>query len=157
MSVGAQMGRKFSAMGRELSQSRRTAVTRGAQAIVNPVRDEIRRVTRDNRLSGVGKSGARVGARYDVRGQDEALVRATGPLHLVERDTKAHEIQPKARRRKSGRTGVRLADGSVRRSVRHPGTKGQRPFEKGIEKGRPKAVRELRGVTTNAVVRGFRA
>lgn len=156
------MGRKFGRMAVELGQSRRTAVNRGALAIVGPVRDEIRRATGgDMRLSGVGKSGARVGVRFNQTVDTEAVIRATGPLQLIERDTKAHQIAPKTRGRGAKRAqrkgAVQLADGSYRRSVRHPGTKGQHPFETGVARGRAKAVRELRDVTTSAVRKGMRA
>jgi hypothetical protein len=45
----------------------------------------------DLKLSGVGKKGAQVGVRYGVlaSGNPSALVRATGPFQLIERDTKA--------------------------------------------------------------------
>lgn len=145
-------------MASELAQARKTAATRAALAVTTEVRQEIRRVVPSGRLK-VGRNGARVGARYDMRG-DEAVVKAVGPLHLVERDTKAHEIQPKKKGR--GRNakrggGIKLADGNVRGLVRHPGTTGRHPFAKGVDAGRPKAVRVLRSVTTDAVKRGMRA
>lgn len=45
-------------------------------------------------LSGVGKSGAKVGVTFNVKGTKNptALVRATGPLHLLENDTSEHTI-----------------------------------------------------------------
>src|SRR5690242_12676640 len=45
----------------------------------------------NGKLRGVGKRGAKVGVRYDIA-NNRALVRATGPFQLLERDTKAHQI-----------------------------------------------------------------
>lgn len=160
-SVGAQMSRKLDRAASELARSKRTAVRNAALVTTNAVRDEIRRVAPSGKLRGVGKNGTRVGARFDQPSEDTAIVRATGPLHLVERDTKAHEIRPKSKGRGAKRTqrkgAIRLADGSFVAVVQHPGTKGQRPFEKGIDKGRPKAIKEMRDVTTKAVRRGIRS
>jgi len=50
----------------------------------------------DMRLSGVGRRGARIGVRYTItRGGTEAWIAARGPLHLLERGTRGHEITPK--------------------------------------------------------------
>lgn len=155
--VGAQMSRKLDRMSSELQRARSAAVRSAGLAVVGSVRQEIQRASGDGRLSGVGRSGARVGARMDQRGEDTAVVKATGPVQLIERDTKPHVIGPKAKRGRSGRGGIRLRDGSVRRTVQHPGTKGKHPFEHGVEKARPQAVEEMRTATTSAVRRGMRA
>lgn len=93
------------------------------------------------RLKGVGKRGAKLGVRYNIGHYEaaaKALIYATGPFQLVERDTKAHAI-PRANRR--NRTVVHLpysvqtvshASGTTAvATVHHPGTKGKHPFEKG--------------------------
>ncbi len=85
-------------------------------------------------LRNVGQFGAPVGAKSDVRGnaRPTALIKATGPLHLLDFPTRAHTIT--ARRRK-----MLKLPGGFARSVRVPGTKGKRTFAKGIAKGLPAA------------------
>lgn len=137
----------------ELRRAERTAVTKGLQELKQGVE---RRLPPSKRLRGVGKKGARIGARYDLTGENSGIVKAIGPLHLLERDTKPHDITPKKRRAKGGKAAVRLADGSFRASVQHPGTKGQHPFEKGIDDATPKALRAMANPVTDAVKRGIR-
>lgn len=103
----------------------------------------------------VGKSGARWSVRYDVKGTHNptALVRFTGPVHIVEGSTRAHLINAARARsvsardrreaaalfkmlggggkvsvRRSGARALALPDGNFRGSVRHPGTPGKRFF-----------------------------
>jgi hypothetical protein len=74
------------------------------------------------KLRGVGKSGGRWGVRYNVRGYQTVVgtLKYTGAVHLVERDTRPHQIAP--RRKKA----LRFADGGLRtQPVQHPGTKGK--------------------------------
>ena len=101
----------------------------------------------DSRLSNMGRRGAKVGARYDMRKgpNPSALVKATGPLHILERDTKPHDM-PRQRRR--GRRRVMNTPWGPRAFVKHPGTKGQAPFAKAVAEEAPKVplvyARELR-------------
>lgn len=98
-------------------------------------------------------AGGKWGVRYDVKGFNNpaALVRITGPFHLVEGDTKPHRIFRKVRRVKGkGSTRInkqnalnlvfegvgaykggamKLPDGGYRRVVNHPGTKGKGIFK----------------------------
>ena len=88
----------------------------------------------DLRLSGVGRRGAKVGVRYDIKGTTNptALVRATGPLHFRESDTKAGPRPHKRRRRRS----------SIPETVYgHPGTKGVHPWARGKAAARPVIAR----------------
>lgn len=90
-----------------------------------------------SRLSGVGRAGAKVGVRYDIRGTT-SLVRATGPFHLLERDTKAHEIPKAGRRRRRNARNLLVIGGEVRTGpVQHPGTKGKHPWRKGVAQSAP--------------------
>jgi hypothetical protein len=116
----------------------------------------------DSRLSGVGARGAKVGARYKVRGTTEnpsALVSAEGPLHLIERDTKAHTETPRrlnpSSRRRSGPNALSTPYGP-RRSVTHPGTKGQHPFERAVDATAPDALRIFQRELGQALRRAFR-
>jgi hypothetical protein len=88
----------------------------------------------DYRLSHVGKRGARVGARYDLRG-DTADIKATGPVPLLANPIRPHRI-PRANRR---RRGVIVIPGvGVRASANHPGTRGKDSWNKGRERAKPR-------------------
>lgn len=125
-----------------LEKAQARGVRRAALHVTRAVRGEIRAATNgDMEMSGVGVRGVRVGARYDVRGtvNPTAMIRATGPLHLIERDTRPREIKTRKRR---GKKALRLADGRfVTGTVQHPGTKGKRPFAKGVDATKESAPR----------------
>ena len=91
------------------------------------------------RLRGVGTRGARLGVRYDVKGEQNpvAIVKAVGPWQLIENNTRAHDIKPK--RRRSPKKAILTPQGP-RRSAHHPGTRGQHPFAKGVERATPAAT-----------------
>lgn len=84
------------------------------------------------KLRGVGKKGAKIGVRYDVLGK-KALVRATGPFHLLERPTKPHRT-PKERATggKGKRKVVNIPGVGVRAYANVAGTKGKYPWAKGV-------------------------
>jgi hypothetical protein len=113
----------------------------------------------DSALSNVGRrgGGAKVGARYDVKGTENAtaLVRATGPLHLLDNPTRPHRITSKVRKGRSrasresfynaifgggsgfgGAKPLRTPYGP-RYSVQHPGTSGKRTFFRAVERAEP--------------------
>ena len=95
----------------------------------------------DLKLSGVGKKGARIGARYNVGGAGEdakSLVYATGPVQLIENDTKAG---PRPHKRRRGRGRKRFI-GPIQ-SGYHPGTKGKHPWAKGVAAAVPGVKRLL--------------
>lgn len=139
---------------KELRAAQRVAVNKASLELKNATLHEMRRVVPDLRMSGVGRGGARVGVRYDIKGTNNptSIIRATGPLHLLENPTKAHDIAPRRRR---GRKRAVAFDGQVYGRVRHPGTRGRKPFSKGIDRGRPKALKVLRDVNIDALKRGF--
>jgi hypothetical protein len=113
----------------------------------------------DSALSNVGRrgGGARVGARYDIKGTDNvtALVRATGPLHLLDNPTAPHRISARVAKGRSrasraafynaifgGGSGYGTAKPlrtpyGPRYSVQHPGTKGKRTFWRAIDRAAP--------------------
>lgn len=95
-------------------------------------------------------AGKKWNVRYDVKGTTNptALVRYTGPFHLFDNPTKAHEIRPhqfrgtrgKGRRAQKGAAllaafgldardgGALKIGGNFRPAVNHPGTPGARSF-----------------------------
>lgn len=140
-----------------LRKANRVAINRAALAVTNEIRQQIVAATGDSRLSGVGRSGARVGARFDVKGSvnPTAIIRATGPLHLVERPTSAHRIEPRRRRRR-GRPGAVVVDGHPYAYVNHPGAHSFRqPWAKGVNAGLPMAVRIFADVQWETLTRAF--
>lgn len=146
-----------------LRAAQKAGVQKSALEVTNTVRAEIRKVAgADMRLSGASRSGkgAKVGARFDIKGvaNPTALVRANGPIQLVERDTRPHVILARSRfvsrggvrvrrgrrsaagRRLRGKAALTIG-GNLRAWAAHPGTKGQRPFDRGVDRAAPKTPR----------------
>ena len=129
----ADLAVSFAGMPAAIEQGQAKGVRIAALAITNSIRDEIRSATGgDMRISGVGRRGARVGARFDIKGTQNptAMIRAIGPLHLLERDTQPHLIKPRSRR---GAKALAIGDGFAA-SVEHPGTRGKHPFQRGFDR-----------------------
>lgn len=154
----AELVRKLENAARSVESAGRAGVRSAALAATTVIRHEVAAVVPSGRLSGVGKSGAKVSVGFDVKGTTNptALIRARGPLHLVENKTKPHPITPKRRRGGAGKVGLRLKDGNVRSAVNHPGTKGQRPFAKGTAKAGPPAAAAFNAAIRGSMVRSFR-
>lgn len=68
----------------------------------------------------------KVGVRFDLRGEKQAVVRFTGPAHLALNPTKAHRIVPRRGRRSRGRRALTIGN-DVRAFAEHPGTSGKDP------------------------------
>lgn len=147
----AELSRKLSQLAVEMQDLPLAMVKEASQATKAAVKGRA-----PARLSGRGKRGAKLDVRYNVGnygGEAKSLVFATGPFHLIERDTKPHRIpalkgqktrQNRAVRATKGRTfgpafgGVKTGGkpivfgDKVRNQVWHPGTKGQHPWEHGV-------------------------
>jgi hypothetical protein len=109
------------------------------------------------RLSGVGKRGAKIGVRYNVGnygGTPQSLIHATGPFHLIERDTKAHRI-PKERGLRARKRYAVIPGVGVRAYAKHPGTQGQFPWAKGVRESLPIVRRMLESKAAHALRRIF--
>jgi hypothetical protein len=143
--------RRFAADG---SNFEKRLATSAALTVKDATLRELRVAAPRLRLSGVGKRGARVGVRYDQGNTPGTmLVRATGPVHLIESDTKAHPI-PKARKR--GRKRYVVIPGvGVRSSVKHPGTSGKHPWRKGVARAKVAAPRAVQEETRKQMGRFF--
>lgn len=127
---------KTAKMGTELQSLERRMVLVAAQTVKTSVQAQMQAAGVDNgRLRGVGKRGAKIGVRYDLAG-DKALVRATGPFQLLERDTKAHRI-PKVRGARARKRVVVIPGVGVRAFAESPGTKGKHPWAKGVAAALP--------------------
>lgn len=85
-------------------------------------------------LRGVGKRGARIGVKTTVTGGAGTALgeaTATGPMQLVERDTRAHRI-PKVRGARARKRIIVIPGYGPKAYANHPGTKGKHPWEKGV-------------------------
>lgn len=153
----------------ELAQAQRTATGIVAKELTDRVEAGTRSVAASGVLSGVGKRGARVGVKAEIlSGGTGAVVRATGPYQLIERDTKAHTIPKQldvlnvSRRKRQLRAGFKVRKPlnipgiGIRRSVHHPGTHGQHPFEKAVNAYAPKASNVYQRQVAAAMQRSFR-
>jgi len=85
------------------------------------------------RLRGVGKKGAKVGVRVDPLGR-AVLVRATGPVHLLESKTRAHRIPKDSR---ASTWVISIPGVGVRAFANVKGTKGKYPWAKGVVAAAP--------------------
>jgi hypothetical protein len=83
----------------------------------------------------------RVGARYDTKNKKSSLgvgtvvIFYTGPAHLTNNPTRAHQILPRRRvgsrtRRKQAAKALRFPDGDFASSAPHPGTSGKHYYER---------------------------
>lgn len=144
--MGADVRRRMAKMSDAVESDRMKIARKGAKAAKDEHAKRIRRDSGgDMRMSGVGKRGRKVGVRFDEQ-SNRVLIRATGPLHLLDRPTKAHRIP----RRRGGRARKRyvVIPGAGRRggagvfeSARHPGTRGKGTWTK----QRRRAIFQARG------------
>ena len=151
--LAASLGR----MPEALQQGQRRGVQRAALHVTTGIRQQISIATGgSNRLSGVGRRGARLSVGYDIKGSANptALIKPRGKqgtFKLIEEDTKPHSIQPRARR---GARALKLANSRYAARVRHPGTAGKHPFAKGVDKTKNDTVKiyeqEIWGAMTKA-------
>ena len=105
-SPAAQVALRMTKLTREVRGASDTAVTRAAFDAKKIIEREIRSVAPSGRLRNVGSSGAKIGVRYNVKGATNptALVRAYGPIHLIENPIQPHTIIPRGVGRARGRT-----------------------------------------------------
>lgn len=146
---------KLATYERLVEVANKDGVAKAALFVTTAIRTQTKAVVPSMRLSGVGRSGAKIGAGFDMIGvtNPTALVRARGPFHLIERDTKPHTIGPRRRRR--GGKAIRMEGGAVRRSVEHPGTKGKHPFERAVRASIPLVPLVYGREQTKALARVF--
>jgi len=114
------------------------------------------------RLRNVGKGGAKVGARYDIKGgaTPTALLRYTGPAHIINNPTKPHRIEPRGRTRTASgrqRKGAKALTigGNVRPYADHPGTTGKHFFQRSVPQVASLAARIMARSTTTALRKIF--
>jgi hypothetical protein len=133
----------------------RNMVIFAAKAVKTSVQTQLGAAGVNNgKLRGVGKKGAKVGVRYDLVGK-HALVRATGPFHLIERDTKAHRT-PKVRGGRAKKRLVVIPGVGVRAFANVKGTKGKHPWAKGVAAAGPAAHRAGAAAMAQTIAKAYR-
>lgn len=159
-SPSAQVARRMSKLAREVREAEKTAVNRASLEAKTVHLAELHKVVPSGRLRNVGRSGTRLGVRYDVKGATNptALLRATGPWHLVENPIQAHTIKVRTRRRGGVRAKALATPYGPRMSVQHPGVnRTSGPWKRGAQKARPLVVKRVQGAFSDAWARGIRA
>lgn len=175
-------------MAKEVDRQAKPTTKQAAQRARKIQDRAIRRVAgSDMRLSGAGgratrkRGGAKVGARAvpSRRFENAHAVLASGPLHLVERDTDGHLVTPLGTKGRSvsGRRVARKGQGSLllgtftfsgtrqqvlnisgigyRKWARHGGTRGQAPWAKGRQQAEKDVDRYIRGSMGDAIRKAF--
>lgn len=145
-----QFGMKMHRAADGVKRAPREITTKGALTVVRAVRKQLAQDAPSGRLN-VGKRGQRVGVRYDLHSDNEVIVRMTGPAHLLERNTKAHQI-PRERKTKRAKKRYAVIPGvGVRAWANHPGTKGKHTFERGVDDAKPLVERVAGSIYFDAV------
>jgi hypothetical protein len=113
--VGKAVAHRLTRVSNELRRAQRSSVGAGSLALRRSVEQERSRVAPSGRLRNVGRNGAKLGVRYDIKGTNNptALIRATGPWQIIENRTSAHIIVAKRLGRGQGRTSRARLAGSV--------------------------------------------
>jgi hypothetical protein len=151
----ATAARKFSRLANDISHFDQRVLNEAALTIKRSVEARLRIAAPKGRLN-VGKRGARIGVRYDLKPKS-AKVFATGPFHLIESDTKAHRIPRstigRGRRQRQNTKPIFIRGVGVRAWADHPGTKGKHPWARGVAMGVPQVERAA-GQALAKTVRG---
>ena len=153
---GAELAHKLFNAGNSIEKATRSGLLAGGQTVKAAALAQLAAAgAGSGRMRGVGKSGARVGVGYDIvrAAGGEAAVRVgmKGPVHLLERDTRPHMIEP--RRGEA----LQFSDGRFRAYVaHHPGTRGKHPWEKALTASLPLVPQAIQHQVTVGLIRAFR-
>lgn len=132
-----QLARKLAHAASAIGDNK-VAVERTALAVKGVFLDSLRA----SGVSGSTKISRKVKARYDVKGtrNPTALVRYTGPAHLLNNPTKPHSVVSRRNRRSRkwrgsrdsgvGLKGAVLVNGQPKAYAAHPGTRGLHFFQR---------------------------
>ena len=168
----ADLVARIGAAAEAVADAEDTGVSRAAIRMKRTIEGSRDRVTGDGRLSGVGN--AKLGVKYELK-PGSALMTATGPWQLIERDTKSAgivtgkvgRVRGRGARRATRERNLNIAFGVTGSlsgvsplawsggphpfaRVKDAPTKGQFPWKKGTESGTPAAVSEIKNSTLNA-------
>ena len=149
---------------RELQTQLQRATAKAVRAASLTVKDETVGTLRqaigpDERMSNVGRTiaGARLSVRFNLSdlttANPSALVQARGPWQLVENQTRAHTIRPRRRRARAAGGAAVATPWGPRAYVIHPGTRGKKPWARGVAAAEPKVQKIYRATLHDAVAR----
>ena len=143
--AGSDVSKIFIGLGKALEQSRLDVVQKAAFKAKTAHLSELDKGTSSRRLRNAGKNGARLGIMYRSKrvgyAMAEAQLSATGPLHLLDRPTVKHTIFGGTK----GGSDLMPTPYGFFPTVRHPGTKGKRTFDKGYAKAKPLISKTMHG------------
>ena len=128
----ADAAKKMRQTAAALQESKRDAIKAAALSATTIIRAEIKQAAPSGALT---PRRVKVGAGYQLYGSDAAPyaeIRPRGPIGLIEGPIKAHDIRPRRRRKLGSKRTALAIGGNFRAVVRHPGTRGKRPWEKGV-------------------------
>lgn len=146
---------KTAKMEGELRNFERNMVVVTAKAVKTSVEAQMAAAgVQNGKLRGVGKKGQKIGVRYDIVGK-AALVRATGPFHLIERDNKDHRT-PKVRGARARKRVVVIPGVGVRAYANVKGSKGKHPWAKGVVVAVPAATKAGGVALAHSLVKAYR-
>lgn len=156
----SQVAGRMAALVSNFTSAERDGINAASLQAKNIQLQELRAVTGDLRMSGVGTKGARVGARYDMLSLGKgSVVYATGPVHLLERPSKPHEIttrRAKGRRRRGVTAKALGLPGQPYAKVQHPGVRNpRRPWARGFMRAKPVVDRTIRQQYGSAFARSM--
>ena len=165
-SSASELAGKLALAGERIQGSTREGVREGAIAAKAIFEAELFGAVGSRRMSGVGRSGARVGVRFTNPTSDvnpTSIVRYVGPVHLANSGTKPHWIAPKntnafGRSRGKGAFALWFPDGEVRAfPVFHPGTAGKQFYPKARDRAAEVVPKVIARAEHRALLSAFAA
>lgn len=150
--VGQIINRKMTAIAKNLTKIDKVALGAASLEVKKAIVEQARRDTGDGRMGNVGR-GVKLNVRFDVKGH-QSTIRAVPPgvWSMLSSGTRPHMIRPRRRR---GKRALTTPYGLFSR-VWHPGSRGKRTWTRGLDRGLPKAVDQLRRPALTAVRVGLR-
>lgn len=152
--MGATIRRKMDAVAREIDRAERTALARAGLAAKQITLAEINADTGDGRMSGIGKNGAKISARFDVTGDSVKVRMVGGAAAILERGR--HTATPVKPKKRGGKKAIATPWGP-RASAQGSTAAGHHTFDRAFEKSKPVIDRVLRDPIVDAAVRGFKS
>jgi len=112
-----------------------------------------------SRLRGVGKRGAALTVRFDLRDaqgeESSGTVYVKGPAQLIENRTRPHRIPRERSGRQRRRRVIVIPGVGPRASANHPGTPGKQPWARGVQEALPLVKRVFENTSEVALRRAF--
>lgn len=131
--------------GRGITRANRVGVEKACLAGKSVMLSALSAAAGGGRMRGVGKSGSKVGVRYDVKGFQNpvGILRYTGQVHLLNNATRPHLIEAGKRKKALSPGGNAWAAATAQ----HPGTRGK----KFAEKAEPIVLAQSKRIITQEV------